>query len=577
MRGAAGILILLAGSTSWAQDDLFETRIRPLFAQKCYGCHAEAKLGGLRLDTREGFQKGGKAGAVAVPGDPERSLIVKALRYTDAKLKMPPAGRLTNDQIAAVESWIKLGAVWPETAAVSKQPQYRITPEQRRFWSFQPVRDVAPPAVRNARWCRNGIDRFVLAKLEAAGLEPVVEADKRTLIRRVTLDLTGLPPTSEEVIAFERDRSAGAFARVVDRLLASPRYGERGGRLWLDVARYSDDRLDSERDNFYENSFRYRDWVIQAVQDDMPYDLFVKAQIAGDLLPDHEKYEAGLGFYALSPEMQDDRVDATSRGFLGLTVACAQCHDHKYDPIPTRDFYSMMGIFRNTELTEIPLASKDVVEKYRAHKELISKKEAEIKEFVEAQSAQLGEILAAQTSRYLLAADAKLDSETAARWAKYLSKPEKDHPFLNGWAAARDRNAAAAEFQDLVLGVLAEKKRVDDENHIRLGLHPSRDDLSKADLVSLERNRFGLWEDLFGDKGVLHYGDGKIDRFLSGPWKEHLDLLYAQLAGLKKDLPPAYPFLHAVKELAKPTAQRFGFAAMRTIPASQPLRTFSPS
>jgi hypothetical protein len=254
--------------------------------------------------------------------------------------------------------------------------------------------------------------------------------------------------------------------------------------------------------------------------------------------------------------MQDDRVDATSRGFLGLTVACAQCHDHKYDPIPTRDFYSMMGIFRNTELTEIPLASKDVVEKYRAHKELISKKEAEIKEFVEAQSAQLGEILAAQTSRYLLAADAKLDSETAARWAKYLSKPEKDHPFLNGWAAARDRNAAAAEFQDLVLSVLAEKKRVDDENHIRLGLHPSRDDLSKADLVSLERNRFGLWEDLFGDKGVLHYGDGKIDRFLSGPWKEHLDLLYAQLAGLKKDLPPAYPFLHAVKELAKPTAQR---------------------
>jgi mono/diheme cytochrome c family protein len=560
MGGAAGILILFAVSAgapaAWGQDDLFETRVRPLFAHKCYGCHTDSKLGGLRLDTREGFQKGGRSGPVAVAGDPEHSLIVKALRYTDARLKMPPTGRLTDEQIAAVETWIKLGAVWPETLAAPKQPPYRITAEQRRFWSFQPVLDVSPPAVRNTRWGRTGIDRFILAKLEANGLEPVSDADRRTLIRRATLDLTGLPPTSDEVIAFERDRSPGAFARVVDRLLASPRYGERVGRLWLDVARYSDDRLDSERDNFYENSFRYRDWVIQAIQDDMPYDLFVKAQIAGDLLPDHEKYEAGLGFYALSPEMQDDRVDATSRGFLGLTVACAQCHDHKYDPIPTRDFYSLLGIFRNTELTEIPLAPKDVVENYQAHKDLISKKEAEIKDFVEGQSAQLSEILAAQTSRYLLAADAKLDPETLARWEKYLNKPEKEHPFLRGWSAARDRNAAAAEFQDLVLSVLAEKKRVDDENHIRLGLHPSRDDLSKADLISLERNRFVLWEDLFGDSGVFHYGDGKIDRFLSGAWKEHLDLLHAQLTDLKKNLPSPYPFLHAVKELAKPTEQR---------------------
>lgn len=272
-------------------------------------------------------------------------------------------------------------------------------------------------------------------------------------------------------------------------------------------------------------------------------------------MPDHEKYEAGLGFYALSPEMQDDRVDATSRGFLGLTVACAQCHDHKYDPIPTRDFYSMMGIFRNTELTEIPLAAKDVVEKYKSHKELISKKETEIKEFVGAQSAQLSEILAAQTSRYLLGGDAKLDTETAERWAKYLSKKDKEHSFLNEWPPARDREEAAAKFQDLVLSVLAEKKKVDDENHIRLGLHPSREDLSKADLVSLERNRFGLWEDLFGEKGVLHYGDGKIDRFLSGAWKEHLDSLHTQLADLKKTLPPEYPFLHAVKELSKPEVQ----------------------
>lgn len=270
------MLFVLAGTAAWGQDEFFETKIRPLFAQKCYGCHNESKLGGLRLDTREGFQKGGRSGAVAVAGDPEHSLIIKALRYQDQRLKMPPTGRLTDEQIATVESWIKSGAVWPETAAVSKPSPYRITPEQRRFWSFQPVHESPPPAVRNARWCRTGIDRFILAKLEAAGLQPVREADKRTLIRRVTLDLTGIPPTPDEVSAFERDRSPDSFARVVDRLLASPRYGERGGRLWLDVARYSDDRLDSERDNFYENSFRYRDWVIQAIQDDMPFDTFVK-------------------------------------------------------------------------------------------------------------------------------------------------------------------------------------------------------------------------------------------------------------------------------------------------------------
>ncbi len=202
--------------------------------------------------------------------------------------------------------------------------------------------------------------------------------------------------------AFEHDRSPDAFATVIDRLLASPRYGERWGRLWLDVARYSDDRLDSERDNPYPASFRYRDWVIQAIQNDMPYDVFVKAQIAGDQLPDHEKYEAGLGFYALSPEMQDDRVDATTRAFLGLTVACAQCHDHKYDPIPTSDFYSLMGIFRNTDLHEVPLAPKETVDAYKKQDALIQKKEKELKEFVDAQSAQLGLILASETARYLL-------------------------------------------------------------------------------------------------------------------------------------------------------------------------------
>ena len=542
--------------------NLFETKVRPLLAEKCFACHTEARMGGLQLDTREHFLKGGKSGPVVVAGDPGASLLVQALRY-ESKLKMPPTGKLAAEQIAAVEAWVKAGAVWPQNEPIAlKAPPYRITPQQRAFWSFQPVKAVPAPAVKDA-WARTDIDRFIAVKLEARGLHPVRAADRRTLIRRATYDLTGLPPSMEEVEAFEQDRSADAFAKVVDRLLASPRYGERWGRIWLDVARYSDDRLDSERDNPYPAAFRYRDWVIQAMQNDMPYDLFVKAQIAGDQLPDHEKYEAGLGFYALSPEMQDDRVDATARGFLGLTVACAQCHDHKYDPIPTRDFYSLLGIFRNTELHEIPLAPQQAVENFRAHEAAIQKKESELKEYVAAQSAQLGLILAAQTAKSLMGEVSGLDDGTAARWKKYLADPEKQHPFLKAWYAAKtsaQRENAAREFQDEVLSVIAEKARVDDENHIRLGLNPSREDLSNANLVSLDRAKFGLWEDMLGEHGLLRYGDankedGKIDRFLTGIWLEHLQRLRIELAALKKDLPPAFPVLQTIKESAKPVEQ----------------------
>jgi mono/diheme cytochrome c family protein len=583
MRSVAGSLALLAAaipaflaqSPGSVDADFFETKIRPLFAEKCYACHTEARMGGLQLDTREHFLKGGKSGPVAVPGDPDASLLVKALRY-EANPKMPPTAKLAAEQIASVEAWVKAGAVWPQDAkAALTSPPYKITAEQRAFWSFEQVKAVPPPDVKDANWARTEIDRFIAAKLEARGLHPVRRADRRTLVRRATYDLTGLPPTAEEVDTFEHDRSPDAFATVIDRLLASPRYGERWGRLWLDVARYSDDRLDSERDNPYPASFRYRDWVIQAIQNDVPYDVFVKAQIAGDQLPDHEKYEAGLGFYALSPEMQDDRVDATTRAFLGLTVACAQCHDHKYDPIPTRDFYSLMGIFRNTDLREVPLAPKQTVDVYKEQDALIQKKERELKEYVAAQSAQLGLILASETARYLLAsgqlssevtdttAGPVLDRETLARWTKYLAETEKQHPFLKDWYAATtqdERAKAAAEFQAQVLAVIAEKTHVDDENHVRLGLDPTRDDLSKANLVSLDRAKFGLWEDMLGDRGVLHYGDSrkeeaKIDRFLSGVWLGHLTDLRAQLAALKKGLPPAYPVLQTIADKEKPEEQ----------------------
>lgn len=537
--------------------EFFEMKVRPVIADKCLGCHAGGKMGGLQLDTREHALAGGKSGPAITPGDPDKSLLIQAIRQTHATLKMPPGGKLPEGQVNDIAAWIKAGAVWP--AGPAKPVAYTISQEQRNFWSFRPIENPAPPKVKNAKWPQNDVDRFILAKLESQGIAPAKAADRRTLIRRAYFDLTGLPPTPEEVDAFLADKAPNAFKKVVDRLLASPRYGERWGRFWLDIARYSDDKLNSTNDEPYPNSFRYRDWVINAFNADMPYNTFIKAQIAGDLMPEKEKYEAGTGFYALSPEFQDDRVDATTRGFMALTVACAQCHNHKFDPIPQVDYYSMLGIFENSKLSEVPLAPKEVVDAFKKQQERMNAKRAEIGEFVKQQSEGLADILSRRTASYLLAAagdqpKGTLDQETLDKWKNYLKSPEKDHPYLRAWFAAKtpeDRKKAAAAFEGTLIAINHEKKLVDDKNHIKLGLNPNRNDLSQADLVSLDRDKHVLWENIFGDRGVLHYGDGKIDRFLSGQWKEHQDLLRAELKALEKDKLPEYPFLQTISD--KPT------------------------
>jgi cytochrome c553 len=556
------ILLLVAVIPGTAAEtgiagEQFERSVRPVLASKCYGCHTDTKSGGLQLDTREHLLAGGNSGPAIKPGDADGSLLMQAVRQTHARLKMPPGGKLKDDQIEAIAAWIKAGAVWPEGPA--KAPKYVITPEQRGFWSFRPVVQPALPKVKDVKWVHNDVDRFILAKLEEKALTPVRPADRRTLIRRAYLDLTGLQPSPDEVDAFLRDKSPDAFARVVDTLLASPRYGERWGRYWLDVARYSDDKLNSTQDEPYANSFRYRDWVIAAFNSDMPYDLFVKAQVAGDQLPDKEKYLPGLGFYALSPEMQDDRVDATTRGFLGLTVACAQCHDHKFDPIPQADYYSLLGIFANTSLAESPLAPKEQVAAYQAAKKKADDKKKELDEFVSREAGSLADILATKSAAYMLETGQGLDEEVAGKWKKYLASPEKDHPFLKPWFAAKtpeEKARAAKDFEALLLSVSAEKKDVEDKNHITLGANPNRNDLSQANLVSMDRDRFVLWDAFFGDKGLLHFGDGKLDRFLSGAWKEHLTALHAQLEALKKAMPPEYPYLQVIEDKGKPAEQK---------------------
>jgi mono/diheme cytochrome c family protein len=556
------IVFLLIVSCSAADPrEQFENKVRPVLAANCFACHRQTAMGGLRLDSREWILKGGANGPALIPGKPGESLLIKVTEQTHDRLKMPPGGKLKPEEIAALRDWITEGAYWPEEKSLppATASEYVITPEQRAFWSFQPVKR---PKVTQA--ASNPIDAFVLARLDAEGLKPAPRAGKRTLIRRATIDLTGLPPSPEEVDAFLKDESPEAFAKVIDRLLASPGYGERWARHWLDVAGYADDSFLSTVDKAYPNSWRYRNWVIKAFNSDMPYDKFVRAQIAGEQIGE----PAGAGFFALSPEMQDDRVDAMTRGFLALTVACAQCHDHKFDPIPTKDFYSLQAVFSNTQLDEFPLAEEPVVKTWKEHKSTFDKAEAAEKKFYEAQTEQIGEMLAARTDEYLLAArgleaGTGLDAETIERWKKYLGSPRKDYPFLKAWFEAQDEKnirTEAVRLKDLILQIIEEKKTVDKKNEITLGLNPERQDLAGATLVSLDRDKYIFWRDLFAKStqdaggvrktpdGVFYYGKGKIDRFLQGVWKDHAELLRAQVKNAKAALPEQYPFLQIISD-----------------------------
>jgi hypothetical protein len=340
MTVAIALLLALQQPADAAGMEFFEKKVRPVLIDRCYSCHsatAKKVKGGLLLDTREGTLKGGESGVAIVPGHPEKSRLVTAVRWSDPDLQMPPKEKLPDDEIAALEEWVKRGAPDPRSGAAPPKPGT----DPRAFWSFRPPVD------------RPGtIDDFVAAKLKEKGLAPNPPADPRTLLRRATFDLTGLPPTAEETAAFLADTSPDAFARVVDRLLASPRYGERWGRHWLDVARYADtkgDVFDEERR--YPNAWTYRDWVIRALNDDMPYDRFVLLQLAAD-----GDERAALGFLTVGRRFNnnvhdiiDDRIDVVIRGLQGLTIGCARCHDHKYDPLPTKDYYSLYGVFASCQ------------------------------------------------------------------------------------------------------------------------------------------------------------------------------------------------------------------------------------
>jgi hypothetical protein len=350
----------------------FEKKIRPVLADKCYKCHAadaEKVKGGLLLDTREGIRKGGDSGHAIVPGQLRASLLLKAIHYEDEDLAMPPkkeGGKLPAEVIADFEKWVLMGAPDPRDGKAVAAKQGIDIEKGREHWAFQAPKKIAPAKVNDAKWAWSDLDRFILAELQAKGLKPVHDADKATLLRRIHFDLIGLPPTPEEVDAFVKDISPRAFEKVVDTLLASPQFGERWGRHWLDVARYAESS-GKEVNIAYPHAWRYRDYVIKSFNDDKPYDRFLKEQLAGDRLPatnDTQRAEqlTATGFLALGPkshntqnqrqfalDLADEQIDALSQGMLGLTVACARCHDHKFDPVPQADYYALAGIFLSTE------------------------------------------------------------------------------------------------------------------------------------------------------------------------------------------------------------------------------------
>jgi len=387
-------ILALAAAPLCAQPpsaEFFEKEIRPVLADKCYGCHSsklKSPMGGLVLDTKAGVRRGGNGGPILLDGDAKNSRLLKALTYNETDLRMPPTGKLPDEKIAAFEKWIAAGAPDPREdapagTAVSTAKKGMDIETGRKWWAFQPVSAMPQPKIRNTvfakQWTKEKIDWFILAKLEQNKLKPSPPADRATLIERASLDLTGLKPTYEEVQAFVADKAPDAYEKLVDRLLASPHYGERWGRYWLDVARFAEDNPTSEATNPpYPFAWRYRDWVIEAVNKDVPYDRFVKLQLAADLMPGTSRSDLrALGYLGAAPiyhtdlrlskdvietlytDNWDERVDAVGRGIMGLTVGCARCHDHKFDPILSKDYYALAGVFASTVAAPRPTFDVD--------------------------------------------------------------------------------------------------------------------------------------------------------------------------------------------------------------------------
>ena len=486
MSWALAVVTTIAVANAADGDELFEKSIRPVLASKCEMCHnAKMASGGIDFSSPTGYDKAKRTGIFGAAEQPEKSAFLQALLY-DTKIKMPPTGKLDAETIVAFRQWLSAGAKWPGSGGLATRTMGSgLTEKDRQYWAFKPIPQLNTPKVNNAAWVRSPVDAFVLSKLEGKGLAPAAPAEKRTLLRRVTYDLTGLPPTDKEINAFLADKSPKAFENVVERLLASPRYGERWGRHWLDVVRFADS-TGSDEDHRYPHAWRYRDYVIGALNSDMPYDRFVREQLAGDILAADPKSGTGpegivaTGFLALGKkalaqkdlvlkqyDVVDDQIDVTGKALLGMTIACARCHDHKFDPILQKDYYGLASIYASTysyengakgSPVETPLVAMAeytaFYEKWQAIQNLDGKANKILDLDKNAQGWRKKN--QEQMTAYMLAAyevygkgravaevakDGKLDALLLQKWIGYLS--DRARPELARWRATDDATRAA--------------------------------------------------------------------------------------------------------------------------------------
>lgn len=563
-----------------SQIEFFEKQVRPVLVAECFKCHGpEKQKGGLRVDSQAMMLAGGDSGPAMKPGNPDQSRIIAAIRHADG-MKMPPSKKLPDEQIAALTAWVKMGAPWPpssgEVRPVEAVKGLQITSKDRAFWSFVPVKEPSLPAVKNTSWAKAPLDQFVLAQLEAKGLSPVGPADKRTLIRRASFDLIGLPPTVEETKAFVQDESPNAFAKVVDRLLASPHYGERWARHWLDVARYGEDQAHSFQARLYPYGYRYRDWVIQALNNDFPYDRFIKEQIAADLIDSSNQPErlAALGYFALGPvyyggavlDELDDRVDTLCRGFLGLTVACARCHDHKFDPIPTKDYYSLAGIFSSTKYKEYPITTPAEAAEIERAQAKVNAQTDEIAKFIQTESAKVSEALVPETTKYMVAVwklqnkrksnakltvaefakQEKLNEITIDRWMNYLAKTD-ERPFLANWRKVLAELAADQDLSQDEEAVVAVRQAAEE-------FQQTLETILKERSPELAKDKAALLDEIVSPQGVFGFPKNQAEKQLPGPAQKQLAALRAELEKSKKAMPKV-PVVHSLTE-GQPTNMR---------------------
>ena len=495
-------LVLLGNTISLAQDKLsddklgekeafFESKVRPLLTKHCVECHGPAEQSGeLRLDMQSAVTKGGSLGLAVIPGDPEKSPIIRAIHYNDPAFEMPPKGKLGVDEIAILVEWVRTGAYWPKGKETSANallsPAQRIDQIRESHWSYQPINEVAPPEVKNTSWPKQPIDRFILSALESNGLAPNSPTDRRNLILRACFTLTGLPPTYDEVQAFEADKSSDAFERLIDRLLESKHYGERWARHWLDLARFAETTgyQAGNRDTRYPYAYTYRDYVINAFNDDKPFNEFIIEQLAADQLELNDANRpklAALGFLTVGRkfmgnqhEIIDDRIDVVTRAFLGTSVACARCHDHKYDPIPTADYYSLYGVFASCqEPEELPLLGEpSATPGYDAFLGATAEKQKEVDGWLDKKRAATEDELRSRIADYMIHL-AKLKNESnpksvkkigdrgplrpraVGRWQEFMKSPAtQSHPvwgFLNRFEAL-PQGTFQEEFKNLLQG-----------------------------------------------------------------------------------------------------------------------------